>query len=69
MKAQPPHIMRMVNELSELTERIEGLAKFMATPAARALPSLELKLMSHQATGMMLYSKALPDRLGLAVKR
>ena len=60
--------MRLVNELGEMTNRIEGLTKFMASPACKALSPMGVALLSQQAAGMMLYSKALSLRLALTVK-
>ena len=60
--------MRLVNELSELTNRIEDLTKAMIAPPGAALSPTEVALLSHQATGMTIYGNALSLRLELTVK-
>ena len=65
----PPNVMRVVNELTEMSDRVDRLAKFMGTEVARKLPSDELQLLCHQATGMSIYVRALTGRLELMTKR
>lgn len=65
MRAIPPHMLRVINELTEMTDRLSSLAAIMKSPLAKTLPMDEAELMARQAEGMVIYVNALSARLDL----
>ena len=62
----PSYVMRMMNEATELTSRIEDLTTFLNAPRTAPIGHVEMTLMDTQCRAMTLYAKMLSARLFLA---
>lgn len=60
-----PHEQRVVQERTELQEKITKLLAFFNSDTFRALPQVEKHFMFKQHDAMMQYSTALDLRIGL----
>mgnify|MGYP000315460221 CR=1 FL=1 len=57
------HELRVVNEKSQLDDKINKLSNFMMTETYSSLPSVDRGLLMVQVRSMKMYSECLEDRI------
>lgn len=59
----PPHQRRVINERTEIEDRLDKLSAFLVTPTFEALPEAEQERLVRQSGVMVQYSDVLAERI------
>lgn len=62
-KELEPHQQRVIEEISELIEKINNLSSFLKTDLAASLPLVEQRALNRQLAYMALYADVLNERI------